>query len=145
MDGQQARLLSPLNLAYIGDGIYELFAREYVLSKGNRPVSGLHKRTVSLVRATAQSAGFAAIEGLLTETESAVYRRGRNADSRIPKSAGVQEYHRATGVEALFGYLYLTGDLTRARELFSRMVQAIDGEAPSGQSREHSPEEKGKT
>lgn len=123
---QDVKLLSPLNLAYIGDGIYELIAREHIIAQGNLPVSRLHRKTVSIVCASAQSAGYEAIADRLCEEEAAVYRRGRNAGgNHVPRNADVQEYRRATGVEALFGYLYLTDRVERARELFEIMYLLI--------------------
>lgn len=112
-------LLSPLALAFLGDGVYELLARESLLSQGNAPVGSLHSRTVELVSAAAQSAAWEIISPLLTEEESAVYRRGRNAHpGHCPKHTEPAVYHRATGLEALFGWLYLTGQVERANELF---------------------------
>lgn len=122
----EAKQLSSLNLAYIGDCEYEMLARTKMLLKGNVPVNRLHKSVVALVCACAQSKGFAAIEALLTEDETAVYKRGRNANgSTVPKNADPQDYRRATGVEALFGFLYLTGQKPRASELFDIMYDYI--------------------
>lgn len=110
---------SPLALAFLGDGVYELLAREYLLSLGNAPVGRLHSRTVELVSAAAQSAAYELLAPLLTEEEAAVYRRGRNAHAaHAPRHTGLSDYRRATGVEALFGWLYLTGRVERAGELF---------------------------
>ena len=104
--------LSPLNLAFIGDCVYEMLVRLYLVEQANRPVNELHRESVRFVSAKAQTEAFAKLEPLLTEEELAVFKRGRNAKTgHQPKSASVGEYHCATGVEALFGYLYLQGCL----------------------------------
>ena len=91
-------------LAFVGDGVYGLLAREHLASLGNAPVGRLHSRAVELVSAKAQSAAYERIAGLLTEEEAAVYRRGRNANAtRSPKHTELAVYRRATGMEALFG------------------------------------------
>ncbi len=112
--------LSPLALALVGDGVYELMVRERLLCEANRSAGELHRLAVSLVRAEAQAKAMQKIEPLLTEEESAVYRRGRNAHTSRTGS----EYHRATGLETLFGYLYLKGDSDRVQALFSACMQA---------------------
>ena len=113
-EGQDVRAYSPLTLAYIGDGIYELVIRSIVVERANRSANDLHKKTTRYVKAPAQSA---MIEEL-TEEEEAVYRRGRNAKSyTTAKNASVADYRRATGFEALMGYLYLTGQTDRMLEL----------------------------
>lgn len=120
MTSQEAKLLSPLNLAYIGDCVYELLTRRLVLSRGNAPVQKLHRASTSIVCAAAQSKAFARIEGQLSEEEETIYKRGRNANgSHVPKSAEPQDYRRATGLEALFGFLYLTGQTERIEELYN--------------------------
>ncbi len=112
--------LSPLNLAFIGDCVYEMLVRERLVAEANRPVNDLHRESVKYVSAKAQTAAFQKIEPLLTEEETAVFKRGRNAKTgHQPKSASVGEYHCATGVEALFGYLYLTGNNERITYLFN--------------------------
>lgn len=112
--------LSPLNLAFIGDCIYELLVRETLVCNANRPVNDLHKESVRFVCAKAQTSAFERIRDILNEEEMAVYKRGRNAKvGHSPKSATQSEYHCATGVEALFGYLYLTEQTDRIKELFS--------------------------
>jgi ribonuclease-3 family protein len=111
--------LSPLNLAFIGDCIYEILVRESLVCDANRPVNDLHKESVKYVSAKAQTLAFEKIESVLTEEELAVYKRGRNAKvGHNPKSATQGEYHIATGVEALFGYLYLKEETQRIKELF---------------------------
>lgn len=121
------RLLSPLALAFVGDGVYELLAREYLLAQGNAPVGRLHERTVELVSANAQAAAYRRFAAQLTEEEETVFRRGRNANStRCPKHTDPAVYRRATGVEALFGWLYLTGQIPRANELFHAGLELTD-------------------
>ena len=114
----KANSYSPLALAYIGDGVYEIFIRTYVINKGNRPVNKMHKASRELVRASSQAKLYFLIEGMLTEEEDAVLRRGRNAKSvSIPKNGNVTEYRHATGLEALIGYLYIEGKVDRIKEL----------------------------
>ncbi len=113
---------SSLVLAYIGDCVYELFVRTYLIRDNNLPVKKLHRDAISLVNASAQAKLYHRIEGLLTEEETAVYKRGRNTNSHPPKNADLQEYKSATGVEALIGYLYLKGDSDRILELLNYLV-----------------------
>ena len=114
LEDQDLRSYSPLTLAYIGDGVYELIIRTILVKKGNCPVNRLHKKASSLVKAGAQSAIMKVIEEELTPEELSVYRRGRNAHSpTMAKHATMADYRRATGVEALMGYLYLKEDYTR--------------------------------
>ena len=114
LEDQDLRSYSPLTLAYIGDGVYELIIRTILVKKGNCPVNRLHKKASSLVKAGAQSAIMEVIEEELTPEELSVYRRGRNAHSpTIAKHATMADYRRATGFEALMGYLYLKEDYTR--------------------------------
>lgn len=114
--------LSPLNLAFIGDCVYEILVRETLVLDANRPVNDLHRESVKYVSAKAQTTAYEKIKDMLTEEESAVFRRGRNAKTgHSPKSASESEYHCATGVEALFGYLYLNNEESRIKELFSKI------------------------
>ena len=113
------RQLSPLNLAFVGDCVYEILVRETLVCDANRPVNDLHHESVKYVSAKAQTEAFAKIKDFLTEDETAQFKRGRNAKvGHSPKSATDAEYHTATGVEALFGYLYLNGEAERIKELF---------------------------
>ena len=106
LEDQDLRNYSPLTLAYIGDGVYELVIRTILVKKGNCPVNRLHKKASSLVKAGAQSAIMEVIEEKLTPEELSVYRRGRNAHSpTMAKHATMADYRRATGFEALMGYL----------------------------------------
>lgn len=116
----KAKQLSPLNLAFIGDCVYEMLVRETLVADANRPVNDLHRESVKYVSAKAQTEAFEKIKNVLTEEEAAIFKRGRNAKvGHSPKSATEGEYHCATGVEALFGYLYLTEQLDRIKELFA--------------------------
>lgn len=118
LEDRDLRSYSPLTLAYIGDGVYELIIRTILVKKGNRPVNQLHRQASSLVKAAAQSAMMEKLEPLLTEEERSVYRRGRNAHSpTMAKHASMGDYRRATGFEALMGYLYLKEDFLRITEL----------------------------
>ena len=118
LEDQDLRSYSPLTLAYIGDGVYELIIRTILVKKGNCPVNRLHKKASSLVKAGAQSAIMEVIEEELTPEELSVYRRGRNAHSpTMAKHATMADYRRATGFEALMGYLYLKDDFSRIIEL----------------------------
>ncbi|MGN0482830.1 MAG: Mini-ribonuclease 3 [Lachnospiraceae bacterium] len=109
---------SPLVLAYIGDAIYELVIRSYMVSQGNTQVSKLHRKTSQLVKAHAQSELIEILMPALTEEEKQVYKRGRNAKSpTMAKNATMADYRRATGFEALMGYLYMKNDFERILEL----------------------------
>ncbi len=111
--------LSPLNLAFIGDCVYEMLVRETLVCNANRPVNDLHRESVKFVSAKAQTEAFVKIENVLSDEELAQFKRGRNAKvGHSPKSATDAEYHTATGVESLFGYLYLSGKIDRIKELF---------------------------
>lgn len=112
------RTYSPLALAYIGDGAYDLIIRSLMVGKGNTSASQLHKQTSRLVNAKAQAEMIELLLSELTQEEEAVYRRGRNAKSpTMAKHASMSEYRRATGFEALMGYLYLQEDMERMLEL----------------------------
>lgn len=113
--------LSPLALAFVGDGVYSLLVRERLLTIANRPVNDLHHLAVNAVRAEAQSAAMERLLPRLTPEEEAVFKRGRNAHTARTGA----EYHRATGLESLFGYLYLSGRLERVRELFSLCMEEV--------------------
>ena len=116
------RTLSPLALAFVGDGVYGLMVRERLVSQANRPNSQLHRASVEQVRAEAQAAAMQVLLPLLTEEETAVYKRGRNAHTT--RNSG--DYHQATGLESLFGYLCLSGDISRIRQLFSAIMGDTD-------------------
>ena len=117
--GVQPRQLSPLVLAYIGDSIYDLVIKTYLIdSKGNMPVNKLNRMSSGLVKAQTQSEMIGKIEHMLDDEEEGVYKRGRNAKSYTSaKNASITDYRRATGFEALMGYLYLSGRYSRMMEL----------------------------
>ncbi len=116
---ERPELLSPLALAFVGDGVYELLARQQLLARGSAPVGRLHSRTVELVSAAAQARAYRLVAPLLSPEEDAIYRRGRNANStRSPRHTDPAVYRCATGMEALFGWLYLTGQVARLEQLF---------------------------
>lgn len=117
---------SPLTLAYIGDAAYELVIRTMVVEKGNRQASQLHSLTTSYVKAQAQAAMIEALEPELTEEELAIYKRGRNAKSYTSaKNASILDYRKATGLEALIGYLYLSGREERVLFLIKEGISRI--------------------
>lgn len=122
---EEVRQLNPLVLAFIGDGVYEVFIRSYIIDRNrNMPVHKLHIKTISYVRAHEQSNFMNQLIELLNEEELLIYKRGRNAKSgTIPKSADVREYRNATGFEALIGYLYLIDNKERLEELLNRCVE----------------------
>lgn len=114
---------SPLLLAYIGDAVYEIFVRTHLIKKGNLPVNELHKLSKGFVSAGAQSKKIAILEPYLTEDEMRIFKRGRNAKTgTVPKNADVGDYHRATGMEALVGFLYLKGEFDRLYELMEKII-----------------------
>lgn len=118
MEEKDIRSYSPLVLAYIGDGIYDLVIRSMMVGKGNTHVNELHRSTSQLVKAHAQSEMIGALLPELTEEERSVYKRGRNAKSpTMAKNATMADYRRATGFEALMGYLYLENQMDRMMEL----------------------------
>jgi ribonuclease-3 family protein len=117
-DGEVDKL-SVLALAHVGDGVYELMVRTMLCGQGIGKVSDLHRRTVSYVCAPAQAKAIKKIMPILTEKEADVFRRGRNAHTNHKaKNMSESDYHSATGLECLFGYLYLDGQLERLRELY---------------------------
>ena len=118
---------SPLTLAYIGDSIYDLIIKSLVVNEGNRQVQKLHKETSMRVQASAQSKMMRAIQEHLTEEEHAVFKRGRNAKSVSPaKNQSITDYRRATGFEALMGYLYLKKEWKRMLELVKIGLESLD-------------------
>lgn len=118
------KTLSGLSLAYIGDAVYEIMIRKYILSRAEARVQDLHRDTVRYVNATFQAAAMDRLLPGLSEEETAVYKRGRNANSaHTPKNKSEAEYHKATGFEALFGYLYLAGRYDRLGELFTLIMR----------------------
>lgn len=118
LEEQPVMQYSPLALAYIGDGIYDLVIRTMILERGNAKANLLHRQVSEIVKASAQAEMIRKMEPILTEEEKSVYRRGRNAKSYTKaKNASVSEYRHATGFEALMGYLYLNHQMDRLMEL----------------------------
>lgn len=118
---------SPLTLAYIGDSIYDLIMKSIVVNRGNKSVNQLHKETSSYVQAKTQSLMMRTMQEHLTEEERAIYKRGRNAKSVSPaKNQSVTDYRRATGFEALMGYLYLKKEWKRMLELVKIGLDSLE-------------------
>lgn len=117
------KILSPLALAFVGDGVYDLFVREKLVCEANRPVKKLNEKKVAIVRCSSQAKLVEKLMPILTEEELDVLKRGRNAHTQhIPKNATSADYHSATALEALLGYLYLAGRIDRIRELLKNQV-----------------------
>ena len=116
--------LSSLGLAHLGDGVYEVMVRSWLVLHGKAKAKDLHRATVKYVAASAQAERFERIQPRLTDEEADVFRRGRNtAPHSIPKAASRAQYQTATGLEALFGWLYLQGRTERLNELFATMME----------------------
>lgn len=125
----KAHTYSPLALAYIGDSIYDLIIRTYIMSKGSKQVGKMHKEVSAYVNAGAQAVMYRKIEPILTEEELSVMKRGRNAKSKsIPKNADLITYKCATGFETLIGYLYITKEMERVFELIGIGIEDDDDE-----------------
>lgn len=119
--------VAPLILAYIGDAYYEVIVRTIEISKGNRQVNKLHRDSVKLVNAATQAALAEALQPLMTEEELNIYKRGRNAKANTSaKNASIGDYRKATGFEALIGFLYLSGCENRALELIKKGIELIN-------------------
>lgn len=116
---EEARGYSPAALAFYGDCVWESLVRRRLVENGSIPSASLHKQSVELVNAGFQSHAAELLQSILTEEEVDIFRRGRNLSGiSVPKSSTPKDYHRATGFEALFGYLFLVGEYDRANELF---------------------------
>ena len=123
-DIRQVNAITNLGLAHIGDGVYELMCRSYLCTRGDKTVLKLHKDTVNMVKAPTQAKYADKLKPHLTEEELAFFRRGKNSHTHAaPKSATPQEYAKATGLETLFGALYLLGRTDRLNELFSICIE----------------------
>lgn len=121
-----ADMLSPLTLAFTGDAVFSLFVREMLVCDANRPVGELHRLSVQSVKASAQAAAMRKIIPLLTEKETEVFKRGRNAHtSHTPKNQSGCDYHYATGFEALIGYLYLKDEAERLNFLLNEVINCL--------------------
>ena len=123
----EARMLNPLQLALIGDGVFEVFIRNHILTKNTSlSANKIHVKTIGYVKAKSQSSIMHEMEAFLDEEEEAVYKRGRNAKSpTVPKNADVRDYRMATGFEALVGYLYLIGNKERLEFVFNKSIEII--------------------
>lgn len=120
----QVNAISNLGLAHMGDCVFEILCRGYLCAKGGKTVGNLHKDTINMVKATSQAKFVDKLLPLLTEEELSYYRRGKNAHVHaVPKSASPAEYAKATGLEALFGALYLMGRTDRINELFQAVMK----------------------
>ena len=129
IDRAQINQLSTLTLAHIGDGVFELLARTHAVVEGSARVEQIHRRTVRLVSAGAQARAAEALLPVLTEEELAVYKRGRNIRPKsVPQHATLAEYTRATGLETLFGTLYLTGQSERILQLWQVVLESETGD-----------------
>ena len=123
-DKRQVDAISNLGLAHMGDCVFEILCRSYLCAKGEKTVDKLHRDTISMVKATSQAKLMEKMIPLLTEEELAYYRRGKNSHVHaVPKSATPQEYAKATGLEALFGALWLLGRTERLNELFQTVIE----------------------
>lgn len=128
MSLQDVNKMSMLGLAHIGDAVYELLTRTMLCREGHTKVTDLHKLTVSIVNAPAQAAAMEKLLPVLTDDEMAVYKRGRNTKvNSVPQKADIGQYHAATGLEALFGWLYLQGYTDRINELYAICAEGRDG------------------
>ena len=122
------RTVPALTYAFLGDAVFELLSRSYVVEQGNTSPRRLHMKNSAIVSAPAQAEAFLRLEEKLTDEEREILRRGLNAKPNSQaKNASSLEYHRATGLEVLFGYLYLAGRMDRARELFLLALESGDG------------------
>ena len=119
--------ISNLGLAHLGDAVYALLVRAWLCEGGKATANGLHRAALGYVSAPAQAKAAARLLPHLTELEQAVYRRGRNTRvNAVPQTATLEEYHAATGLEALFGHLYLQGETGRINQLFALIVGGND-------------------
>ena len=124
MSAQEINAVSNLGLAHIGDCVYELLVRSYIVCHGRHTNQGLHFATVEYVKAPAQAKAMEILLPLLDEEETSIYRRGRNTRvNSVPKNADIGDYHAATGLECLFGWLYLNARHERINELFAAIME----------------------
>ena len=127
MPVQDVNKISMLGLAHVGDAVYELLYRSKLCTDGHTAVAEMHRMTVAFVRAEAQAEAAAKLLPVLTTEEASVYKRGRNAKvNSVPHNADIGQYHAATGLEALFGWLYLLGRTERIIELFNIITGGTD-------------------
>ena len=124
MEESRLRTYSPQTFAFIGDAVYSMYMRDYVVRTANCPAKKLHSKTIRYVSAAGQARAIEQIESTLTEEERDVYRRGYNTKTaNSAKNATLEDYHKATGFEALVGYLHLKGDEDRIKELIEKAIE----------------------
>ena len=124
LTSSEAKQYSPLALAFLGDSVYEIMMRDAILRSANMPAAQLHSLKIKRVCAAYQAKAVDIILPVLTEEETTIYKRGRNATGNsVPKNGNAADYHKATGFETLFGYLHLTGNVQRLHELFDTIIQ----------------------
>ena len=127
MDDAALLAMSNLGLAHVGDAVYEILVRTWLCTHGRVTSRGLHKETVRFVAAPAQAKAMEKLLSLLNEAETGIYKRGRKTRvNSVPQHANMQEYHAATGLECLFGWLWLRGDTERIEELFAKIMEEED-------------------
>ena len=123
---QEIDAISNLGLAHMGDCVFEILCRGYLCARGGKNVGNLHRDTIRMVKASSQAAFVDKLIPLLTEDELSYYRRGKNSHVHaVPKSATPAQYAKATGLEAMFGYLFLSGQKNRANEIFNLVMQEM--------------------
>ena len=128
LNRQEITAISNLGLAHMGDCVFEILCRGYLCARGGKNVGNLHRDTIRMVKASSQAAFVDKLIPLLTEDELSYYRRGKNSHVHaVPKSCSAAEYAKATGLEALFGALYLAGETDRINELFRTVMEDTDG------------------
>lgn len=122
---KEIQMLNPLVLAYVGDGVYEMFVRSFIIGNTKLQAAELHKQSIKYVKASAQSSHLELVRETLTEEELNIVRRGRNSKAHhLPKNANVMDYRRATAFEALIGYLYLMKRYDRLVEIIGLVLKA---------------------
>lgn len=127
MNEQGVRQMNPLVLAYIGDSVYDLYIRTYIVHKQKGMVNELNKRAVNFVKAGSQAFAVRALDDFLTDEEKGMIRRGRNQKSiSVPRNANMSEYRYATGFEAMLGALFLRGDKDRIQDIMVKAIHAIE-------------------
>ncbi len=127
LTSSEAKQYSPLALAFLGDSVYEIMMRDCILRCANMPAAQLHSLKIKKVCAAYQAKAIDLLLPCLTEEETTIYKRGRNATGNsVPKNGNAADYHKATGLEALFGFIHLTGNEERLHELFDMICQADD-------------------
>ena len=128
LNRQEINAISNLGLAHMGDCVFEILCRGYLCARGGKNVGNLHRDTINMVKATSQAKFMDQLLPHLTEEELSFYRRGKNSHVHaVPKSCTPAEYAKATGLEALFGALYLSGQTDRINELFKLVMEDSDG------------------